>query len=81
MFTGSLLAFIWLVTYSVQVPQHASLVMSHDHGVIEQLVRGNWYRTAAWTARGLLVLWMVGELIDSSTVLPAAAELARDVAP
>lgn len=56
-----LLASIWIMTYTVQVPQHASLVVSYDAGVQQRLVLGNWYRTFAWTARGVLVLWMVGQ--------------------
>jgi hypothetical protein len=60
------LGSIWLVTCTVQVPQHASLTMSYDPAVHRRLVSGNWYRTIAWTARGLLVLWMVGKIIRPS---------------
>ena len=55
-----LLASIWAVTYVVQVPQHTSLASEFDQDVARKLVRGNWYRTMAWTVRGFLVLWMVG---------------------
>lgn len=58
-----LLLSIWLATYSVQVPQHASLVLSFDPDVHRRLVLGNWYRTIAWSVRGVIVLWMVGQLI------------------
>lgn len=62
-----LLASIWLVTYLVQVPQHAALVVAYDAVVQQRLVAGNWYRTAAWTARGVLVLWMVGQVFTTLT--------------
>ena len=74
----ALLASIWLMTYRVQVPQHASLMLSYDDAVQKQLVNGNWFRTAAWTARGVLVLWMVGQVISAISMHPAAAQLARN---
>ena len=54
---------IWLITFIVQVPQHASLVSSYDPIVQRRLVKYNWLRTVAWTARGLLVMWMVSQVI------------------
>ena len=60
-----LLVSIWLVTFFVQVPQHTSLVVSYDAEVHRGLVKGNWYRTLAWTARGLLVLWMIAQIMKS----------------
>ncbi len=70
-----LLAFIWLVTYTVQVPQHSSLVLSYDAAVQQRLVAGNWFRTAAWTARGMLVIGMVGQLFTTMSAHPAVGEL------
>lgn len=67
-----LLVAIWLMTYTVQVPQHASLVLSYDPVVQRRLVLGNWYRTAAWTARGVLVLWMVNQVLGSIAAHSAA---------
>ena len=58
-----LVVAVWLLTYCVQVPQHASLVMSYNMDIQRKLVAGNWYRTAAWTARGVLVLWMASQTI------------------
>lgn len=60
-----LLLSIWLATYAVQVPQHASLGVAFDSRLHRRLVQGNWYRTIAWSIRGLLVLWMVGALIQA----------------
>ncbi len=76
-----LLASIWLVTYTVQVPQHASLVLSYDPDTQKSLVAGNWFRTAAWSARGLLVLWMVGQVIAAAASDAGAGELARSATP
>ncbi|NIL97856.1 MAG: hypothetical protein GTO53_08960 [Planctomycetales bacterium] len=61
---STLLAFaivvlIWLITYLVQVPQHEVLSSGYDQQVVRELVRENWWRTAAWSCRGLLVLSMV----------------------
>ena len=53
-----LLAGIWLMTFFLQVPLHARLVAGGGPDVVTRLVRSNWLRTLAWTARGLLVAWM-----------------------
>ena len=59
---GAVLVFsIWLITFSVQVPQHGSLAESFDAKVHARLVAGNWLRTVAWNGRGLLVLSMVAQ--------------------
>ncbi len=55
---GALLALIWIITATVQVPQHARLQPGDNAGVA-RLVAGNWTRTALWTVRGLLVMWML----------------------
>ncbi len=67
----ALLVSIWVMTYTVQVPQHASLVLSYDVGLQQQLVFGNWYRTFAWTARAVLVLWMLGQVFTAITTTSA----------
>ena len=75
-----LLVFIWLITYTVQVPQHSSLVLSFDPVVQRKLVRGNWWRTVAWTSRGLLVLWMVARVIPPVTAIPLS-QTVRSILP
>ena len=50
-----LLAFTWLVTATVQVPQHGKLLAVFDSQVHQKLVRGNWFRTLAWSVRSLLL--------------------------
>ncbi|MGB7325881.1 MAG: hypothetical protein WBD31_13485 [Rubripirellula sp.] len=54
-----LVVAIWLITFTVQVPQHAMLTASFDAETHRRLVAGNWLRTVLWTVRGALVLWMV----------------------
>lgn len=50
---------LWVSTALVQMPLHARLVRDgHDPGVVEALVRTNWARTALWSARALLSVWM-----------------------
>ena len=60
-FGAALVLLIWIVTFTVQVPQHARLSIQFDQVVQQQLVAGNWVRTVAWSARGMVVLWMLGQ--------------------
>ena len=55
-----LVVIIWLLTFTVQVPQHGELARGYDEQIARRLVAGNWYRTWAWTIRGVLVMWMAG---------------------
>jgi len=75
-----LLALIWLMTYAVQVPQHAALVLSYDATLQKRLVSGNWFRTVAWTARGMLALGMLEQVLTTVATHPAA-ELVRNGSP
>ena len=59
------IAGVWAMTYWVQVPQHARLAAAYDADTVRRLVSGNWCRTAAWTARGLLVLAMMGQAVSA----------------
>ena len=52
------LASIWLSTALIQVPLHRKLNDGFDPAAHRSLVRSNWVRTAAWTARAMLVLEM-----------------------
>lgn len=54
-----LVAVVWASTFFVQVPLHNQLSRAYDADSIRLLVVTNWIRTAAWTARGGLVLWML----------------------
>jgi len=50
----------WLSTALLQVPRHRQLARGFDARAHAFLVRSNVVRTAAWTARGALCLWMLG---------------------
>lgn len=45
----------WLVTFFVQVPQHAKLGNQYDKATAIKLVKGNWLRTILWTAHSVLI--------------------------
>ncbi len=55
-----LLAFIWVSTFSVQVPLHVKLTKGFDRVVWQRLVATNWLRTGAWTVRGIIALLLLG---------------------
>lgn len=57
-----LLAVIWGSTFLLQVPRHDVLAAGFDAGAHQALVASNWFRTAAWTLRGGLVLWMLARV-------------------
>ena len=55
----ALIAVIWISTFLLQVPEHGRLERGWDPAAHRRLVRGNAIRTAAWTLRGVLVIWIV----------------------
>ena len=55
-----LILVIWGSTAGVQMPLHARLEREgHPEKVVAKLVQSNWLRTALWTARAILALWMM----------------------
>lgn len=52
----ALLAVLWLSTALLQVPCHHALAQRADAATVRRLVRTNWIRTAAWTARAVLAV-------------------------
>lgn len=60
---GGLVALLWLATIFGQVPQHNILARGFDEAAYRWLVESNWVRTVAWSARGVLVLWMLGRVM------------------
>ena len=54
----ALIAINVLATAFVSVPLHNRLGRGYDEDTIAKLVRTNWIRTFAWTARGILVGWI-----------------------
>lgn len=51
---AGLLAVIWFSTAFVQVPCHRRLERGFEAEAARRLVRTNWARTAAWTARSVV---------------------------
>ncbi len=60
-----LLAVVWLSTAFLQSPQHRVLGRGFDAASQRFLVRSNWLRTVCWSARGVLVLWMVAAALGT----------------
>lgn len=50
------LAFNWLSTWMVQIPLHDTLAAGFDAHAHDRLLATNWWRTVAWTVRGLCLL-------------------------
>ena len=59
----ALVGVVWLSTALLQVPRHSTLGSGFDHAAWSGLVLSNWIRTGAWSARGLLVLWMTARVM------------------
>lgn len=59
----ALLIVIWVSTAIAQAPTHFRLAKGYDAALGRRLVLSNWIRTAAWTARGVLVLIMTSQTI------------------
>ena len=55
----ALVALIWLSTAFLQMPAHKLLMGGFDPDLHRRLVRTNWLRTAAWSARAVLVFSMI----------------------
>jgi hypothetical protein len=50
-----LVGVAWLSTFALSVPQHEVLMGGFDARAHGLLVATNWFRTGAWTARGVLL--------------------------
>lgn len=60
----ALVLLLWASTGLVQAPLHGRLAEGFDAVLHHRLVRTNWLRTALWTLRTLLVLWMLASLLE-----------------
>ena len=60
---AALVGLIWASTAFLQVPLHGALGGAFDPAAHARLVATNWIRTAAWTVRGGLVLWLAARLL------------------
>ena len=56
---AGLLSLIWASTGLLQVPLHNGLLEYFDPSRHRNLVLSNWIRTICWTARGVLVLYIL----------------------
>ena len=56
----ALIAIIWISTGFQAVPRHRELSSGYDAEAHRGLVRANWNRTIAWSARAVLLLWILG---------------------
>ncbi len=58
-----LLILIWLCTIFIQIPQHKKLSSGYDKEVIDKLVSYNWIRTVSWSARALILCYILSDII------------------
>ena len=56
----ALLAWIWITTVLLAVPRHRQLASGFDAASLAGLMRAHRQRTAAWSLRAALSLWMLG---------------------
>jgi hypothetical protein len=54
-----LLAVVWISTFALQIPILAKLLVGFDAALHRRLMRTNWIRTVAWTARGAIAWRML----------------------
>ncbi len=64
-----LIAFIWASTFLLQVPAHSQLGAGFDEGTWQTLVRSNWLRTIAWSARAGLVTYWLHQTLDAGAAM------------
>jgi hypothetical protein len=55
----AMLAGIWGSTFLLQVPLHTALSQEASTATVRRLVRSNWWRTALWSLRAILLLAML----------------------
>ncbi len=62
---AAMLALLWASTFAIQVPLHGRLRRAFDARTVRSLVLTNWPRTALWSARSAVALWMLWAVADS----------------
>ncbi|MGI4871338.1 MAG: hypothetical protein ACRYFX_09180 [Janthinobacterium lividum] len=56
----ALVVVVWLATFLLAVPFHNRLaVYGYNYIALDGLTRTNWLRTLAWTARAVLLGWLM----------------------
>ena len=63
----ALLLVIWLSTAFLQVPLHGRLAKGTDPQAVRRLVRTNWVRTIAWSARSVVAVALIAAAIAQAT--------------
>ncbi|MEM9373587.1 MAG: hypothetical protein AAGA55_08070 [Planctomycetota bacterium] len=59
----AMVVLLWVSTAAWQIPYHVKLARDgHDSNVVTGLVRTNRARTALWSARALLSVWMLASV-------------------
>ena len=59
--TGLALVLVtWIATAMTSIPAHRTLARGFEGSAHRYLVRTNWIRTLAWTARGAIAIAMLG---------------------
>lgn len=58
-----LIGIVWVSTAMLQVPCHRKLSKGFDARVHRRLVISNWLRTGAWSARGVMLLTVLGQTL------------------
>ena len=59
----ALVGVLWLSTILWQAPLHGRLSLGFQPELHRRLVQSNWVRTALWSARGVLVLSLLGQAL------------------
>jgi len=63
----ALLALNWVSTFTTQGPLHQRLAtVGRDERLIRRLVATNWLRTAAWSGRMVIAVWLVSMTASGS---------------
>jgi|688.fasta_scaffold838315_2 hypothetical protein len=68
----ALVGIAWLSTFLLQVPMHGTLARGFDVDAHARLVGTNWIRTAAWTARAVLLAWCAWAALEAADHATAA---------
>lgn len=62
-----LLIMIWFATAAFSVPMHGRLEKGFDARAHRWLVNSNWFRTFLWSARGVIIGWLIIESLKPHT--------------
>lgn len=59
----ALVGVIWISTAALQIPMHQRLIRGFDAKAAARLVSSNWVRTACWSLRAVLLLWVAARAL------------------